>query len=79
MSLDERIFQARRTGCLHALMGVGLPSESAVRWCDAWEREAALQDRARSGEFWVDGRRWIDRQIAARRSANAALVHRQVR
>ena len=76
MSLEERIFQARRAGCRAGLMGSGLSPELAEQWCDAWEREAALQGRARSGEFWVDGQRWIDAQLAARRSPNAVLVRR---
>jgi hypothetical protein len=55
MSLEERIFQARRTGCLHGLMGGGQTPDVAERWCDAWEREAALEGRPREGEFWEDG------------------------
>ena len=76
MSLEVRIFQARRTGCLSALMGGGQSPELAERWCDAWEREAAMEGRARSGEFWEDGFRWINAQIAARRSPDAVVVRR---
>lgn len=76
MSLEERIFQARRAGCRDSLMGGGQSPDLAERWCDAWEREAALEGRPRSGEFWQDGRRWIDAQIAARRSPDAVLVRR---
>jgi len=64
---DERIFQARRAGCPHALMGGGVSPEQAERWCDAWELEAARQGIGRSSEFWQDGRRWIDVQRAARK------------
>jgi len=74
MSLEERIFQARRAGCRDELMGDGQSRDLAERWCDAWEREAALEGKPRSGEFWHDGRRWIDAQIAARRSPGAVLV-----
>ena len=76
MSLEERIFQARRAGCRAALMGGGQSPDLAERWCGAWEREAAFENRPRSGEFWMDGRRWIDAQIAARRSPDAVLVRR---
>jgi hypothetical protein len=76
MSLEERIFQVRRTACRDELMGSGQSPELADRWCDAWEREAALEGRPRSGAFWQDGRGWIDAQIAARRSPEAVLVRR---
>jgi hypothetical protein len=76
MSLEERIFQVRRASCRDALMAGGQTPELAERWCEAWEREAAAEGRARSGEFWQDGRRWIDGQIAARRSPDAVLVRR---
>jgi hypothetical protein len=76
MSLEERIFRARRVGCRDALMRGGQSFELAERWCDAWEREAAIEGRSRSGEFWQDGLRWIDAQVAARRSPDAILVRR---
>jgi hypothetical protein len=76
MSLEERIFQARRVGCRDSLMGSGQSADLAERWCQAWEHEAELDGRHRGGEFWEDGRRWIDAQIAVRRSPDAVLVRR---
>ena len=76
MSLEERIFQARRAGCHDALMGGGQPPDLAEEWCQAWEREAEAEGRPRSGEFWEDGMRWINAQTAARRSPHAVLVRR---
>lgn len=76
MTLEERIFRARRAACHDALMARGLSPELAERWCEAWEQEAALRGQPRSGEFWLDGRTWIDAQIAARRSPGAVLVRR---
>jgi hypothetical protein len=76
MSLEERIFQVRRANCRDALMSGGQSADLAERWCEAWEREAALEGRARSPEFWEAGIRWINTQIAARRSPEAVLVHR---
>jgi len=76
VSLEERIFQARRAGTRNALMGGGLSAEQAERWCDAWERQAALQGSERSGKFWQDGRRWIDGQIAARRTPQSSAARR---
>ena len=68
MSLEERLFLARRALCLAHLIRIGQPPDLAEQWCDAWEREAELRGRPRSGEFWEHGRLWIEAQIAARRS-----------
>jgi len=76
MSLEERIFQVRRAAFLEALTDGGQSPDLAERWCEAWEHEAALHGRQRSGEFWEVGRHWIDAQIAARRSPEAALSRR---
>jgi hypothetical protein len=76
MSLEERIFQARRASCRDELIDDGQSLEVAERWCQAWEREAELDGRHRGGEFWEIGRRWIDAQIGARRSPDAVLVRR---
>jgi len=76
MSLEERIFQVRRADCRAVLIGGGQSPDLAEHWCDAWEREAALDGRQRSGEFWEYGRRWIGAQMAARRSPEAALARR---
>ncbi len=40
-STPERIFQARRDAIRNTLTGSGMPLETAERWCDAWEIEAA--------------------------------------
>jgi hypothetical protein len=74
MSLEERLFQARRSRCVEHLERVGQSAEQAERWCDAWEREAELRGRPRTGEFWEHGQLWIDAQIAMRRSPDALLV-----
>lgn len=62
VSLEVRIFQARRSGCRTVLMGGGVPADEADRWCDAWETEATKRGIGGSGTFWDDGRRWIDQQ-----------------
>lgn len=69
MNLEERIFQARRAGCRNALMGGGVSPDEADRWCDAWEIEATRQGIGGSGEFWEDGRRWIDTQRIVRKAS----------
>jgi hypothetical protein len=74
MTLGVRIFHARRAGCRDALVAGGLSPELAERWCDVWERQAAEQHRERSGRFWEDGQRWIDAQIAARKTPQAFLT-----
>jgi hypothetical protein len=74
MSLGERIYQVSRISCRDALIGRGLSAEQAERWCDAWEREAERRGWQRTGEFWQDGRLWIDAQLAARRSPDAVLA-----
>ena len=64
MTLDP-ILQARRAGCRDALIGRGQSPDLAERWCEAWETHAAFQRRERSGEFWQDGRQWIEARLAA--------------
>jgi hypothetical protein len=76
MSLEERLFNARRTQCLEHLTKTGQTPDLAERWCEAWEGEAERRGWPRSGQFWDEGRLWIDQQIAARRSPGAALVRR---
>ena len=76
MSLGERIRQVDRTKCRDALIVRGISADLAERWCDAWEREAERRAWPRTGEFWETGRLWIDAQIAARRSPDAALARR---
>lgn len=75
MSLMERILQARRVDCRNELMAGGLSPDRADRWCDAWELHAASPGE-QTGEFWEDGRRWIDAQIAARRSPESSIGRR---
>jgi hypothetical protein len=76
MSLEERIYMVRRASCRDALVSGGQSADLAERWCEAWEREAEVEGWARSPEFWDAGMRWINAQIAARRSPNAVLVPR---
>ncbi len=76
MSLEDRLFQARRASCLDHVIRIGQSPDLAERWCDAWEHEAEVRGRPRSGEFWEYGRLWIDAQIAARRSPGAILAKR---
>ena len=71
MSLEERLFKARRTQCVEHLVRMGLSAEVAENWCAAWEREAANRPSPLAGEFWEYGRLWIEAQIAARRSPMA--------
>ena len=78
MSLNERIFQARRSGCRNALMAEGVSPDEAERWCDAWEAEATTRGIGGSGEFWQDGRRWIDAQRAARKTPPVATAGHMV-
>ena len=76
MSLGMRINQVGRAACLADLISNGQSPDLGERWCFAWEREAELQGRSPSLDFWQAGRRWIDAQIAARRSPEAALARR---
>ena len=76
MSLEERLFQVRRARCLDHLIRFGQTPDLAERWCEAWEHEAELRGRPRSGEFWDHGQLWIDAQIAARRTPGAILARR---
>ena len=64
----DRINRSRRAAIRDAIMQErGLDQDVAERWCDAWEAEAALQERERDGAFWDAGKLWIDRQCSARR------------
>lgn len=64
----ERIHQARRDAIRNTLTGSGLPLETAERWCDAWELEAATRGLPRDGAYWQAGAEWIAAERAARRS-----------
>ena len=57
---DEAISQARRSDSTRALADEGVSPEPADFCVDAWEFEAALLGIRLSGEFWQDGRRWIE-------------------
>ena len=46
----ERIFQARRDAIRNTLTGSGMSLETAERWCDAWEIEAAGRGLPRDAE-----------------------------
>jgi hypothetical protein len=76
MSLEDRLFLARRARCVERLIRIGQSPDLAERWCDAWEREAEVRGRARTGEFWEHGQLWIDAQIALRRTPDALLARR---
>ena len=73
MSLEERLFTARRAGCLEHLVRIGQTTETAEAWCHAWEAEAERRGWPRSAEFWEQGRLWIDAQITMRRSPGALV------
>jgi hypothetical protein len=49
-------------------MGEGISPEQADGWCDAWEAEAFRRGIGGSGEFWEDGRRWIEEQRLSRKA-----------
>ncbi len=51
----ERIFEARRAGVRARLTGTGMPLETAERWCDSWELEAAGRGLPRDGAYWQEG------------------------
>jgi hypothetical protein len=63
----ERIFQARRAAIRNILTGSGMSLETAERWCDAWEIEAAARELQRDSDYWQAGREWIAAERAARR------------
>ncbi len=51
----ERIFQARRAAVRNSLTGSGMSLETAERWCDAWELEAAGVGLPRDTDHWTAG------------------------
>jgi hypothetical protein len=63
----ERIFQARRDAIRNTLTGSGMSIETAERWCDAWEIEAAGRGLPRDANYWQSGSEWIAGERAARR------------
>ena len=63
----ERIFQAWRTAIRNNLTRSGMSVETAERWCDAWELEAAGSELPRNSAYWEAGQEWIAAQRAARR------------
>lgn len=63
----ERIYQARRAAVRNTLTGSGMDLETAERWCDAWELEAAGLGLPKDGEYWRAGAAWIAEERAARR------------
>ena len=66
-STPERIFQARRDAIRNTLTGSGIDLETAERWCDAWEIEAAGRGMPKDGDYWTAGAEWIAAERAARR------------
>lgn len=63
----ERVFQARRDAIRNTLTGSRMPLETAERWCDAWEIEAAGRELPRDANYWQEGAAWIAAERAARR------------
>lgn len=63
----SRIFQARRAAVRNGLTDHGMSLETAERWCDAWELEAAGRGLARDRDYWQTGHVWIAGERAARR------------
>lgn len=63
----ERIFQARRAAIRNSLTGSGMSLDTAERWCDAWELEAAGRGLPRNADYWQEGARWIAAERAGSR------------
>ena len=66
-STPERIYQARRDAIRNTLTGAGMSVETAERWCDGWELEAAGRGLLRDAEYWQAGAAWIAAERAAGR------------
>ena len=49
------------------MTGSGIDLETAERWCDAWEIEAAGRGMPKDGDYWTAGAEWIAAERAARR------------
>ena len=65
----ERIFEAWRVATRNRLTDSGVSVETAERWCDAWELEAAGRGLPRDGAYWQLGSEWIATERAASRPA----------
>jgi hypothetical protein len=65
----QRIFQAWRIAIRNNLTRSGMSLETAERWCDAWELEAARRGLPRDSAYWEAGQEWIAAERAARRPA----------
>jgi hypothetical protein len=63
----DRIFTAWRTATRNRLTDGGMSVETAERWCDAWEIEAAGRGLPKDGACWQAGWQWIEAERAARR------------
>jgi hypothetical protein len=61
-----RIFQAWRIAIRNNLIRSGISLETAERWCDAWEIEAAGRGRTRDSAYWEAGQEWIAAERAYR-------------
>jgi hypothetical protein len=68
-ALRDRISRPRlRASAIRKrLIAEGETAEMAVRWCDAWEVEAARLGVAHHGDYWSRGTHWIWTQRAAGR------------
>ena len=63
----ERIHEARHAAVRNGLTDHGMSLETAERWCDAWEFEAATRGLPRDRAYWQAGAEWIAAERAARR------------
>ena len=63
----ERTFQARRDPMRNTLAGSGMSVETAERYCDASEIEAAGRGLSRDGSYWQVGAECIAAERAATR------------
>jgi hypothetical protein len=51
----------------NTMTGSGMDLETAERWRDAWELEAAGRGLPRDSDYWQAGSEWIAAERAARR------------
>jgi hypothetical protein len=66
---SERIHEAKRAAVRANLTDIGMSLETADRWLDAWELEAAGRGLSRDEWlYWELGQAWIAAERAARRS-----------
>jgi hypothetical protein len=61
-----RIYQAGRAAIRNRLLSSGITDETAERWLQSWEIEAATRGIPTTGDFWTVGDAWIEEQRAER-------------